>query len=355
MDKGIFPGISILAGKGEEILFKKHYGCKSLLPRKEPLEDNTIYDVASLTKPLVTAFLTLYLVEKEKGITLSTGIKTFFPHLDFDIKLVHLLTHTSGLPAWYPFYLYGSEYLPHFESLKLKSRPGRRVIYSCVGYILLYYIIEKMAGTSFRSFAHEVIFEPLGLKNTFLTVPEQLKALVAPTEKGNRYERELAIKKHPEAAGRFQWRENIIRGETHDCNSRYLGGTAGNAGLFSTADDIFKLTREFYPAFSSILSSRSARHFWKNFTPFKVSHRAAGFKLNSSFITSGGRALSRKAAGHNGITGTSLWLEPFESKGGYTFILLTNRVHPVMVRESKVGFNGIRRKLHRLIIKEMKG
>lgn len=350
---GIFPGISILAGKGEDILLKKHYGFKSLVPQKEPLGEDTIYDLASLTKPLVTAFLLLYLLEKEKSITLETGIRTFFPQLDFDIKLVHLLTHTSGLPAWYPFYLYGENYLSQFGSLELKSRPGRRVIYSCPGYILLYYIIEKMAGASFMSAAREVLFEPLGLKRTFLAVPEHLKKLAAPTEQGNRYERELAMKTHPAAAGRFQWRENLIQGETHDCNSWYRGGTAGNTGLFSTVEDIFKLTRAFYPGFSSLLSSRSALYFWKNFTPFKAAHRSIGFKLNSSFITSGGRALSRRAAGHNGNTGTSLWLEPPGSGDGYTFILLTNRVHPVIVHERKVGFNRIRRNLHRLIVKEI--
>ena len=348
--KRILPGISLLVGKGEEILLKKHYGYKSLLPQKEMLKENTLYDLASLTKPLITALLTLYLVEKEKKITLNTNIRKFFPLLAFDINLLHLLTHTSGLPAWYPFYLYGEDYTNQFKPLKLESRPGKKVNYSCVGYILLYYIIEKIAGTSFKEFAQKIIFEPLGLKNTFLFVPEDLKKFAAPTENGNHYEKRLAEKKDKKMANHFFWRDYILQGETHDCNSWYLGGTAGNSGLFSTTEDVFRITREFSPSTTSILAPESTHHFRENLTPFKKSHRTIGFKRNSSFITSGGRALSREAIGHNGVTGTSLWLEP---KGGYTFILLTNRIHPVMVDEKKVGFNRIRRKLHRMIVKNL--
>jgi len=348
--KRIIPGISLLVGKEEKVCLKKHYGYKSLLPQKEMLKENTLYDLASLTKPMVTALLTLYLVEKER-IALNTDIKKFFPQLAFDINLVHLLTHTSGLPAWYPFYLYGRDYIGQFKSLKRESRPGKKMNYSCVGYILLYYIIEKIAGTSFKTFAQNIIFEPLGLKNTFLSVPEDVKKMAAPTENGDQHEKKRVGKKHKNMADHFFWRDYIIQGEPHDCNSWYLGGTAGNAGLFSTTEDVFRITREFFPSTSSILAPESTQLFWKNLTPFKKSHRTIGFKCNSSFITSGGRALSRKAIGHNGVTGTSFWLDP---ENGYTFILLTNRIHPVMVDEKKVSFNRIRRKLHRMIVKELK-
>lgn len=351
VEKRVIPGISLLVGKGEEILLKKHYGYKSFLPQKEMLKENTLYDLASLTKPLVTALLTLYLVEKETKITLNTNIRKIFPQLAVDIDLVHLLTHTSGLPAWYPFYLYGEDYIDQFKSLQLESRPGKKVNYSCVGYILLYHIIETITGTSFNAFAQRVIFQPLGLKNTFLSVPGNVKKMAAPTENGDQYEKKRAEKEHKNMASHFTWRDYILRGEPHDCNSWYLGGSAGNAGLFSTTEDIFRITREFFPSTSTILAPESTQHFWKNLTPFKKSHRTIGFKCNSSFITSGGRALSRKAIGHNGVTGTSFWLEP---GNGYTFILLTNRVHPVMVDEKKVSFNRIRRKLHRMIVKELK-
>lgn len=350
IEKGITPGISLLVGKGKEILLKKQSGFKALLPSKDTLEENTLYDLASLTKPLVTGLLTLYLLEKEKGLNLETPIKKIFPDLPFDFHLVHLLTHSSGLPAWHPFYLHTDAqnpgYFPQMKSLPLESRPGEKVNYSCVGYILLYYFIEKVSATPFKELAQKVIIEPLGLKQTFLSLPENLKSLAAPTEKGNCFEKQMALAtpKHKTAAERFQWREDVIRGETYDCNSWYLGGTAGNAGLFSTCEDLFRMTREFFPATASILTPESTQFFWKNFTPFDKLHRTIGFSRNSSLsITSAGKALSRKAIGHTGFTGTSLWLDP---KTNYCFILLTNRIHPLV---ANINFNKIRRKLHKMI------
>jgi len=344
VEKGTIPGISILVGKGADILLKTHMGYKAVFPEKELPEENTIYDLASLTKPLVTAFLTLYLLDKEKNFFLDTPVKKIFPGWPSDIRVVHLLTHTAGLPAYYPFFLYGNDYFTQLKSIPLKSRPGRRVIYSCPGYILLYYIIEKVSGTPFKTFAREVVFDPLGLKDTFLSVPGPVTHRVAPTEKGNAQEKRVSGKTHKEASGRFNWREGVIRGEPHDCNSWYMGGTAGNAGLFSTTGDIYRMSREFFPASASILTPESLRYAWTNFTPFKESHRTAGFKRNSSFLTSGGRALSRGAVGHNGFTGTSLWLDPV---GDHTFILLTNYVHPVF---RPINIDRIRRKLHRLLV-----
>ncbi len=348
IERESIPGISLLVGEREKILLKKQVGYKSVFPGKEPLEENTIYDLASLTKPLVTAFLILYLLERESGFRLDTSVRSIFPGFPFDIEILHLLTHTSGLPGYYPFFLYGGDYFSQLKGLSLESRPGGRVTYSCVGYILLYNIIEKVSGTSFKSFAREVIFRPLGLRDTFLSVPDRVKPRVASTEVGNVEERRRVEGMRGVDSGDFSWREGVIRGETHDCNSWYLGGTAGNAGLFSTVGDIFRISREFFPASASILSARSIGYVWRNFTFFKRSHRTVGFKRNSSFFTSGGWGLSRGAVGHNGFTGTSLWLDP---DGDRTFILLTNYVHPVF---KPINFDRIRRKLHRLLVKELK-
>lgn len=353
----VVPGISILVGKKEKILLKKYWGWKSILPQKETVEEHTLYDLASLTKPLVTAFLTVYLLEKEK-INLDTNIRKIFPGLPayFDFTLVHLLTHTSGLPAWYPFYLKDRDYFSQFQSLQLESRPGKWVNYSCVGYILLYYLIEKISGHSFKEFANQVIFKPLGLKHTFLAVPDQLTKMAAPTETGNEYEKNMAEQwakknenylEYHELLNRYDWRTDVIQGEAHDVNSHHQGGTAGNAGLFSTPAEVFRMCLEFFPATASLLKTDSLQLFRKNFTPFNKSHRSVGFKLNSSFITSGGRAFSRKAIGHNGFTGTSLWLDPRKET---TVILLANRIHPQF---TNINFNKIRRKLHRLLVKEL--
>lgn len=344
IDRGIIPGISILAARGETIILKKHYGYKSLEPVKEPLNEDTIYDTASLTKPLITALAAVYLIEKNE-LTLHSEIKKYFPELPFDIKISQLLTHTSGLPAWFPFYLYDRDYFRVFKRLQLEAKPGRKVNYSCVGYILLYHLIEKIIGLGFKDFVRQIILNPLKLKNTFLGEPGELIRRAAPTEKGNRYEKKMAEneKAHAAAASKFKWRDAVIQGETHDCNSFYLGGTAGNAGLFSSSEDLFQLSLEFFPGTAALLKPDSIKLFWENFTPLKKSHRTIGFKLNSSFITSGGRALSRDAIGHTGFTGTSLWLEA-ENESKY--IILTNRIHPQV---TPFNFNRVRRKLHHLI------
>lgn len=347
INKRVTPGISILIGKEDKTIFCKHFGNRSIKPKEELLDNCAIYDVSSLTKPLITAILLVYLIENER-IDLNTDIKKIFPDLPFNIKIYHLLTHTSGFPSWFPFYLFKDNNINMFKNINLQSRPGRKVNYSCVGYILLYYIIEKVSSTDFIEFANEVIIRKINLKNTFLKVPKYLKKVVVPTEEGNVYEKKIAEKKYKKLSKNFKWREYIIQGETHDANSFYLGGTAGNSGLFLTIEDLFRISHEFYPSTATILKPESIKLFWKNFTPGKKSHRTIGFKLNSSFITSGGRSISKDAIGHNGFTGTSIWLEP---ENEYKYIFLSNRIHPVV---KNINFNRIRRKLHRLIKKDLK-
>jgi CubicO group peptidase (beta-lactamase class C family) len=347
VEKGTVPGFSILTGRDDVIESDHCYGWKSLLPQKETLRENTLYDVASLTKPLVTTLLFLYLMER-KEIALDTPVSSLFPQLKEyrGVHPAHLLTHTSGLPGWYPLYLFGKDYLSRFPHIPLSARPGRWVTYSCLGFILLYYIIEKVSGAPFQQLAREIIFEPLDLERTFLSVPENLKSQAAPTEKGNAYEQKMA--EHWAKTTSFPWREEIIQGDPHDLNSHYLGGTAGNAGLFSTTRDLFRLCLEFYPATATLLKPGSIEHCWTNYTPFRPAHRTAGFKRNSSLLTSGGRALSRKAIGHNGFTGASIWLDRHhKSKRNTTAIILSNMVHPEIIN---TNFNRFHRKLHRLML-----
>jgi len=347
INRKIIPGVSILVGKGNSVVFKNQYGNKSLLPARQQLDENVIYDVASLTKPLITALLVVYL-QQEQGLDLQSDIGRFFPQLKGGgISVQHLLTHTSGLTSWYPFYLFDKNYLDQFKKLVIGSKPGRKVVYSCAGYILLYHLIEKIAAMPFPQLAAQLIFQPLKLQKTGFCLRKDLMKVVAPTEAGNQFEKEMALKLFPAQASVFNWREYMICGETHDVNSFYLGGTAGNSGLFATAEELFTLSREFYPEHSSLLKPEYVRKFWQNFTPGRASHRSLGFKLNSSLITSGGRAISRQAIGHSGFTGTSIWLE---SLTGYTYIILTNRIHPVV---SSVNFNRIRRRLHRLLANDL--
>lgn len=352
--------MSLLVARNHASIFQNQYGYQSLLPQPIPLPENTLYDLASLTKPLITGFLLLYLVER-KLISLETEVKSIFPHLTHyqGMTVQHLLTHTSGLPAWYPLYLFGDDYLKHFAYIPLNSRPGKRLLYSCPGYILLYYIIQQTSGTSYTQLAQEVIFEPLGLQNTFLNVPANLRFRAAPTELGNKHERQKAETWAKSSAGQFflplylwfPWREYLIQGETHDLYSFFLGGTAGNTGLFSTTHDLFKLSREFFPDSATILSAETLSWCWKNLTPHKLTHRSIGFKCNSSFFTSGGRAFSPHAIGHNGFTGPSIWMDNhLQTHQNTTIILLTNAIHPEV---KKTSLDRIRKKLFRLLIKEL--
>jgi len=347
IEKKTFPGLSILVADHGHIVVERHFGCKAVWPEPEPLTVDTLYDLASLTKPLVTAFLAVYQLEKKQW-HLQDEVRRFFPTFPLRITLEQLLTHSAGLLPWHPFYLYRSlDDLAQIASLKPTSAPGAKVQYSDIGYILLRRLLEKVSGTDFQELAQAVIFDRLNLRDTFFLVPPGKKSRCAPTEVGNRFERAMCRAEHETAAAGFPWRSELIQGEVHDANSFYGGGSAGNAGMFSCARDLFKMGLEFFPETAVVLKSESIALFWQNRTPWDRQQRSVGFLLNRSPHSSGGRALSPDAIGHNGFTGTSLWLEAKEQR---QWILLTNRIHP---RVKKINFNARRRKLHRLLMNEM--
>ena len=217
-----------------------------------------------------------------------------------------------------------------------------------MGYILLGFILEKIFNKTLDIISKSILFDPLGMKDSFFFLKER-KGMesIAPTERGNRYEKELVKNLFPGIDEGFRWREDIIHGEVNDGNAFYLRRASGNAGLFSTAKDIFILSREFFPETASILKPETVKLFWKNLTPFKRSFRSAGFKINLSPVTSGGRSLSPGAIGHNGFTGTSVWME---KKRRRIYIVLTNRIHPEV--DNSVNFNRVRRKIHRILKNE---
>jgi CubicO group peptidase (beta-lactamase class C family) len=347
IDKKAFPGISILVADRGHILLERNFGFKAVWPEPEPLANDTLYDLASLTKPLVAAFLAVVLLGKKEW-RLEDDVRRFFPAFPLPITLEQLLCHSAGLPPWHPFYLYRPlTDMEQIVALKNAAAPGTRVLYSDVGYILLRCLLEKTSGLEFQKMAAEVIFKPLKLRNTFFLVPDKEKKRCAPTEIGNGYERNMCRGEHEEAAARFPWRTGLLRGEVHDANSFYSGGSAGNAGLFSSAHDLFKLSREFFPQTATLLKADAIGLFWQNRTAWSVVHRSIGFKLNSSRPIAGGSAISKKAIGHSGFTGTSLWLEPETQR---QWIILSNRIHP---RVKKINFDALRRKLHQLLKSEL--
>jgi CubicO group peptidase (beta-lactamase class C family) len=347
LEKKTFPGVSILVAAGDRVLYEQTFGQRASWPDPEPLVPGTLYDLASLTKPLVTAFLAAHFIDRRQW-RLGDEARRFLPALTLPVTLEQLLTHSAGLRPWHPFYLYRPlDDLAQVAALDDTASPGTRVVYSDIGYILLRHLLEKVSGTGFQELAAEVIFQPLGLGDTFLGGPPGRKGRCAPTEVGNRYEKGMCRLEHAAAASRFTWRSGLIRGEVHDANSFYAGGSAGNAGLFSTARDLFRLGREFFPASATLLRGETVALFWQNLTPGEASHRSVGFQLNSTPRASAGKALSPSAIGHNGFTGTSLWLE---APGERQWIVLSNRVHP---RVKKEDFNAVRRRLHLLLKREL--
>jgi len=347
--RGVFPGLAVVAGKDDRILIEKYRGNRALEPDIEPLTRETLFDVASLTKPLITAFMAALFIQSG-DMRPDDPVRRFlpaFPHPS--MTLSHLATHTSGLPAWYPLYLDSRPYRETLLTMPLESAPGRRVNYSCPGYILLRFILESVSGGTFVKAAEELILQPLRLKDALLRIPAERRRDCAPTEKGNHWERRLAGRYVPAAeVDRFDWRTGIIRGETHDGNAHYLGGCAGNAGLFATARAVFRLSGEFLSGTAGLLRPETLALLQRNMTPGKLSHRSFGFKLNSTPLTSAGRRLSAGAFGHNGFTGTSLWVDP---DSGMRYILLSNRVHPHVW---DMNFNRIRRQLHKALVRRLR-
>lgn len=343
--KGFLPGISIAVAQKGELLLDLQHGWKAVYPERQALEKNTLFDLASVTKPLITAFIAAYLRERGE-LDLDLPVSRYWKDFPFPVTARQLLAHTSGMPAWFPFYLFeppGALPDSAFNRLIPAKPPGRRVLYSCVGYIILYRLLEKISGCPLRELVQKILISPLGLQHTFFRLPEHIRERAAPTEMGNAHEKKLCQESFPGPGARFKWRETMIRGEVHDLNSHHFGGYTGNSGLFSIPRDLVRLTLEFFPETASILSSRTIDLFWSNQTPRSRAHRTIGFKLNSSFYTSGGNALESDAIGHNGFTGTSIWLE----KGsGRQWIILSNRIHPQV---NDQNFDRIRRRLHKLL------
>jgi CubicO group peptidase (beta-lactamase class C family) len=258
-----------------------------------------------------------------------------------------LLTHQGGLSDWYPLYLEAKdkdEIINFILKLPLQIRPGKRVIYSCLGYILLGNILEKITGKNLNELAKEHLFEPLKLKNIFFNPPNNIKSLIAATENGNKYEKEKCGKRGDNYSG---WRKGIIWGEVHDHNCYTLGGIAGNSGLFSNINDLHYLALQFIKEYSLLFKPETIDFFYINYTPYSTEHWTMGWKLATSFNSSAGNNFSSQSIGHTGFTGTSLWIDP---KKKAIFILLTNRIHP---EYKEIDFNQIRKKFHDLAWQEL--
>ena len=347
---GDFPSASWLIADAGGVVASGAAGNAVVIPGKVPATSETIYDLASLTKPLVTSLLLVLL--RREGIRLDDRAARFLPEFErldkSDITLDHLLTHTSGLPEWAPLYLKGrssAEYLAQIRDMEPVDPPGASVRYSDPGYIALGGIVERIASAPLEAVAVDLILGPVGSKACFRPGTDLLPR-VAATEEACNYERKKA---GPAGASYGGWRGGVIRGEVHDQNAWAAGGVSGHAGLFGTAMDVYLIAREALPEAGILLSEEERRLVREARTGSLPGPRSVACRINrlpggaSDPSTAAGEALPAETFGHNGFTGTSVWIDP---RAGRLYVLLTNRVHPA-VRE-EIDMNALRREFHRL-------
>jgi uncharacterized protein YbbC (DUF1343 family) len=307
------PGAVVVVGRREGVLYQKAFGLRQILPAPELMTEDTIFDLASLTKPVATAMAVMVLVDR-KQLDLDAPLRRYVAGFDAkpkrNITIRQLLTHVSGLPAESPYddYEHGwREALKRLAAVKLKAPPGQRFIYSDIGFILLDEVVRKVSGMDLSAFVQKNVFGPLDMSETLFLPPKSLIPRIAPTE----------------------FREDVwIRGDVHDPRAWRLGGVCGHAGLFSTAKDMVRYARMMLSwgelDGKRVLSAKTlAMMTAPNDVPGGI--RALGWDVQSRYSLNRGTALSRRAFGHGGYTGTALWIDPEQD---LFVIFLSNRVHP---------------------------
>lgn len=336
---GRIPGAVVILGRGEGTLLGPFtFGMRALLPQPEPMTADTIFDMASLTKVLATAAVAMALVDRG-ALRLGAPVAEYLPEWAecgehrAQVRIFHLLTHTSGLPAWRALYE-GCEDGPQQQRRQrcralmerrlletpLEAPPGERVVYSCLGYILLGLVLERLGGEPLDGMARRLIFDPLGMETARFAPPAEEASRCAATEYCAR-------------------RRRIVRGEVHDENAYFFGGVAGNAGLFASAWDVARFASMMLGKGTlescRVLSPAGVEAMTANRTPGLNEARGLGWAIKgSSLDSSAGDLLSAAAYGHTGFTGTSLWIDPVRS---LYCVLLTNRVHPSRLNEAHLA------------------
>jgi CubicO group peptidase (beta-lactamase class C family) len=305
----LYTCASLVLGDGSGIAFEKHVGFLRP-PNRLPASPNAIFDLASVTKPLACASSTLLLAQR-KSLSLSQPLSRFFSLPSGAplraVTLRHLITHTSGLPAWVALY----QQHPTKEDIiaavlrtPLEAPPGARYRYSDLGIILLSAVAEKVAGTSLADFAPREIYRPLGMTDTMFCPPPSLFSRLVPTEFDKR------LRRH-------------VRGVVHDENARAMGGVSGHAGLFSTARDVARFCQALLNG-GGIFSKKTLRLMQENQLAAIGAGSSCGWFTPPNPMLPGGDALPPSAFGHTGFTGTSVVILPEQKK---FLILLTNRVY----------------------------
>jgi CubicO group peptidase (beta-lactamase class C family) len=351
IEAGDFPSAVYLVAEQGQLIFSDAIGEAVREPESYPATFETIYDLASMTKPLVTGLLCARLVELGE-LTLDSSVASYV--LEFDrpdrnhITIRNLLTHTSGLPAWRPLYILANgereATLSAIASAPLDYRTGTRVVYSDLGFIVLGFLLQKLTGLSIEQLARRDIFEPLRLRRTFFNPEQAMQTGVAACESDNAYERDMC-ERDPAAPPYDAWRTGVIWGQVHDGNAHFLGGAAGHAGLFSTAGETLRLANQFIGELSELLSKQTCQLFRQNMTEGLNEARSFAWQLAATKDSTASSSLPADAFGHTGFTGTTCWIDAAKQR---VFILLTNRTHAHSLPFANI--NQTRRQFHTLAV-----
>ena len=335
-----FPGAVLLVGQGGEVLYNSAFGCRSILPSVSEMQCHAVFDIASLTKPIVATTLVMQLVDR--GLLtvdrrLSRIFQTFGTHGKERITIRHLLNHSSGYPATLPFHRLISKldsgpragvmnsrgavetvYQEIFRA-KLENLPGKVSKYSDVGFVLLGNAIEVLTGNSaLDKLAFANIFQTLKMSSSGFIELSSLK------RRGLEVDTSMIV-----PTAECPWRQKILWGEVHDDNAWGMGGVAAHAGVFSNATDIHRFATtmlDSYHGRSNFLSRDVVRLFWKRDDEGPPKNTwALGWDTPTPGKSSSGQFFSPNSVGHLGYTGCSLWIDPERE---IDVVLLTNRVHP---------------------------
>ncbi len=321
-----FPGAVLLVLRRGKVVVREAFGDSQWVPNRKPMTADMIFDLASLTKPVATATAVMILAERGK-IALSEKVKDYIPEFapfknekdepGEDARLWHLLTHTSGLPPYTDEAEAEKKYgrpVPleslaiHIGGLPKSDPPGAKFTYSCLNYITLAAVVKKVTRKTLADFAAREIFEPLGMVHTFFNPPSSFRPLCVPT---------LVVDGVP------------LQGTVHDPLARALGGISGNAGLFSTADDLaifaLMLLNKGEVKGTRILGPLTVERMISLYPKAAFAGRSLGWDLSSPYASVAGDFFGTTSFGHSGYTGTSIWIDPAAQAA---VILLTNWVHP---------------------------
>ncbi|WP_040767548.1 serine hydrolase domain-containing protein [Sulfobacillus thermosulfidooxidans] len=308
----LIPGVVAWLGRYDNVLFRYHQGYAQIYGEKRKMTSDTVFDLASLTKVVATLPAVLLLVQTGQ-LSLESFLSRYFSAfqdgMKAKVRIIHLLTHSAGLISHQPFYEWaqGQEIVNLIVNEPLSYEPGTRVVYSDLGFILLGALVEKISGQSLSEFCQQQIFEPLGMKHTrFLSSVGLLGAVgeenFAATE---------VVDKDP------------LVGIVHDENARAMGGVAGHAGLFSTAQDLSRYLAMWVGQggpLREVVKERSLH----SYTHGLGGSRGLGFVMRHDSYDIAGDLWPKTTVSHSGFTGTSV---VFDRPSGYWAILLTNRVH----------------------------